>query len=515
MRLLLLEPRDSAYAARIERAAKDAGLTISFLDSLEATPPEAALIGVGPSVRDPLQMARHLRAISSEALLVFFVASSSARDGLHAELVRDPFLYPRYELIELPANARQLASRIGTVVATIERQLHASPGNRRDRRARPASGSRQPTSPGAQQDVTSVLAHAPDAIFSTDVACRVLTWNEASQRLFGFNAQAALGRTVEIIAAPGVPDDSPRQLDTVLSRVFASNAPQYAQVVCATEAGDVLNVSVSIAPIRDAGGDVVGASVIARDDSEYQRVEEALRQANRQKDEFLAIMSHELRTPLTSILGYTDMLLRGLSGPLPPLTNKYIGNVRSAGDRLLELVNGLLDYTRLEAGVERLELQAVDVSRVVGQVVQHFQSQAKAKGIELRLAIARGVAARIEADEEKLTHVLRSYIGNALKFTPDAGWVAVYVGPDPQARDGVRVSVVDSGIGMADEQIKRVWERFYQGDASLTRPYGGMGLGLSIARHLVTLHGGTVGAESAGPGRGSTFWFTLPLRHSS
>ena len=515
VRLLLLEPRDSAHAARIEHAAKDAGLSISFLDSLEATPSEAALVGVGPSVRDPLQMARHLRAISSEALLVFFVGSSSARDTLHAELVRDPFLYPRYELIELPANARQLASRIGTVVATVERQLHASPGTRRDRRARPVSGSRQPNSPGAQQDVTSVLVHAPDAIFSTDVACRLLTWNAASQGLFGFNPQAALGRTVEILAVPDIPDDSTRQLGTVLSRVFASNASQHAQVVCATEAGDVLNVSVSIAPIRDARGDVVGASVIARDDSEYQRVEEALRQANRQKDEFLAIMSHELRTPLTSILGYTDMLLRGLSGPLPPLTNKYIGNVRSAGDRLLELVNGLLDYTRLEAGVERLEIQPVDLSRIVGQVVQHFQSQAKAKGIELRLAIARGVAARIEADEEKLTHVLRSYIGNALKFTPDAGWVAVYVGPDPGARDAARVSVVDSGIGMADEQVKRVWERFYQGDASLTRPYGGMGLGLAIARHLVTLHGGTVGAESAGPGRGSTFWFTLPLRHST
>jgi PAS domain S-box-containing protein len=515
VRLLLLEPRDSAYASRIENAAKDAGLNVSFLDSLEATPIEAPLIGVGPSARDPMQMARHLRAICSEALLVFFAASSSAVDALRAELVRDPFLYPRYELIELPASPRQLATRIGTVVATVERQLHSSPGTRRDRRARPKSNSRQSTSLGAQQDVTSVLAHAPDAIFSTDTACRVLTWNEASQRLFGFRAQAALGRAIEILAVPEIPADSTRQLCTVLRRVFVSNAPEHTQVLCATRAGEVLNVSASIAPIRDARGDVVGASVIARDDSEYQRVEEALREANRQKDEFLAIMSHELRTPLTSILGYTDMLLRGLSGPLPPLTNKYIGNVRSAGDRLLELVNGLLDYTRLEAGVERLELQPVDVSRVVGQVVQHFQAQARSKGIELRLAIAKGVAARIEADEEKLTHVLRSFIGNALKFTPDAGWVAVYVGPDPEVRELVRVSVVDSGIGMADEQIARVWERFYQGDASLTRAYGGMGLGLSIARHLVTLHGGTVGAESAGPGRGSTFWFTLPLRHSS
>jgi signal transduction histidine kinase len=206
------------------------------------------------------------------------------------------------------------------------------------------------------------------------------------------------------------------------------------------------------------------------------------------------------------------MLLRGLSGPLAPLANKYVGNVRSAGDRLLELVNGLLDYTRLEAGVERLQTRPVDLLRIVGQVVQQFQGHAQSKGIDLRLAVARGVAARIEADEEKLVHVLRNYLGNALKFTPAGGWIAAYVGPDPQVRDSVRVSVVDSGIGMRNEQIGRVWERFYQGDASLTRPYGGIGLGLSIARHLVALHGGTVGAESGGPGKGSTFWFTLPLR---
>jgi signal transduction histidine kinase len=107
--------------------------------------------------------------------------------------------------------------------------------------------------------------------------------------------------------------------------------------------------------------------------------------------------------------------------------------------------------------------------------------------------------------------VLRSLLGNALKFTPEGGWIAVSVDRDPAARDMVRVSVADSGVGLRDEQLPRVWERFYQGDASLTRPYGGMGLGLSIARHLVTMHGGTVGAESRGPGLGSTFWFSLPL----
>jgi signal transduction histidine kinase len=185
--------------------------------------------------------------------------------------------------------------------------------------------------------------------------------------------------------------------------------------------------------------------------------------------------------------------------------------VRAAGDRLLELVNGLLDYTRLEAGVERLELRPVDLSRVVSHVVEQCQGHARSKQLDLRVAGGKEVAARVHADEEKLTHVVRSMLANALKFTPEGGSVSVSIGPDPDTPESVRVAIADSGIGMRSDIVPHVWERFYQGDASLTRPYGGMGLGLSIARHLVTLHGGTVGATSRGPGLGSTFWFTLPL----
>jgi signal transduction histidine kinase len=227
-------------------------------------------------------------------------------------------------------------------------------------------------------------------------------------------------------------------------------------------------------------------------------------------------MSHELRTPLTSILGYTDMVLRGLSGPLAPLTNKYVANVRLAGDRLLELVNGLLDYTRLEAGVERLQMQRVDLAHVVSQIVRLCESSAQSKQLQLSLAIEGD--ASVDADEERVSHVFRSMLTNALKFTPDGGSIRVRVAPDAEsgAQPGaVRVSITDSGIGMRPEQVDRVWERFYQGDASLTRPYGGMGLGLSIARHLVSLHGGRVGAKSRGPGHGSTFWFSIPKRQSS
>src|SRR5207247_844084 len=149
--------------------------------------------------------------------------------------------------------------------------------------------------------------------------------------------------------------------------------------------------------------------------------------ANRHKDEFLAIMSHELRTPLTSIMGYTDMLLRGLSGPLGPMTNRYVGNVRTAGDRLLELVNGLLDYTRLEAGVERLELKPVDISRIVAQAVATAQGIAKSKSIDLQVDVDKTVPTRVQADEERLSHVMRNFLNNAVKFTPDGGQVNVNV----------------------------------------------------------------------------------------
>jgi PAS domain S-box-containing protein len=510
--LLLLEAADSTYRERIEHAAREAGLVVQRLDNLEAAPADAPLIGVGPSVTDPLQVARALRQRGGHALLVFFTRSSSARDALRAELIRDPFIYPRYELIEVPANAHQLAARMGRVIAQVERQSHAR-ATARPRRLRPRqSAARLQGSAFGEQYLTSILAHASDAIFSTDDAGRILTWNEASERLFGFTADEVREQPVSFLDGSAA---SIMQLGLLASQVLDSGEAEHAQLTCRSRTGSLVQVSVSVAPVREVQGALVGLSVVARDDSKYQRIEEALRVANRQKDEFLAIMSHELRTPLTSILGYTDMLLRGLSGPLPPLTNKYIGNVRSAGDRLLELVNGLLDYTRLEAGVERLELRPVDLSRVVGQEVQHFQAQAQSKAIDLRLAVGIGVAARVNADEDKLTHVLRGMLNNALKFTPDRGWVAVHLGPDPDEPDSVRVSVADSGIGMRDEVVPRVWERFYQGDASLTRPYGGMGLGLSIACHLVTLHGGTVGAMSNGPGTGSTFWFSLPLGSAS
>jgi PAS domain S-box-containing protein len=505
--LVLLEARDSPFWPRIEHAAREAGLSVELVQATHEIPRQAAVVGVGPSVRDPLHVARYLRRVGAQPLLLLFCGSRSACDTLQAELVRDPFVYPRYELIQLPDSPRQLASRMGRVVAQVKRQYSHSVSTRPRRRRARAAQPQSSVGIGSEHFLAQILEQANDAIFSTDPNGRVTSWNTAAQRLFGFEARAVLGLQLDLLNVPQAAGDD--QLAAVVRRVLVTGTPEQRQLTGRTPAGGTAPVAVSVAPVRDGQGTLLGLSVVARDNTDYRRMEEALRDANRQKDEFLAIMSHELRTPLTSILGYTDVLLRGLSGPLAPLTNKYIGNVRAAGDRLLELVNGLLDYTRLEAGVERLDLQPVDLPVLVSQTIEHCENSAKRKGIDLQLVVAK--VDRVDADRGKLTHVVRNLLSNAVKFTPVGGLVSVRVGPDPEANDAVRVSVADSGIGLQEEQVPRVWERFYQGDASLTRPYGGMGLGLSIARHLVALHGGRVGATSRGPGMGSTFWFSLPL----
>jgi PAS domain S-box-containing protein len=334
----------------------------------------------------------------------------------------------------------------------------------------------------------------------------------AAARLFGYPAEAAIGQPIAFLddpepAAGGRGSGS--GLRAMAERVLGTGTPEQGDATCRRADGSRITVALSIAPVRSPEAELLGLSVIARDNSDQRRAAEALREANRQKDEFLAIMSHELRTPLTSILGYTDMLLRGLGGPLGPKTARYVGNVRTAGDRLLELVNGLLDFTRLEAGREQIEVRPISLVHEVEAAVERADLSARAK--EIRLDVRTDPAAdRVLADPEKLQHVLASYLTNAIKFTPTDGTVCVEVALDPQHPEEALVRVSDSGIGLRNDQLGRVWERFYQGDASLTRPYGGMGLGLSIARHLVQLHGGRVGVDSPGPGRGSTFWLSLP-----
>src|SRR5438132_2482858 len=238
---------------------------------------------------------------------------------------------------------------------------------------------------------------------------------------------------------------------------------------------------------------------------------EALREADRLKDEFMAVVSHELRTPLTAISGYSDILLRKLSGPLNDRQERQVVGVRDASRRLLALINDLLDVSKLEAGTIDLRLSALDPRNVVERAAAGVRVIGTTKGVSVRVRESVGSLPLLRADEERLHQILANLLINAIKFTPEGGSVWISAGEQAGATGPeVVFCVEDTGVGLAPGQLARVWERFYQAESSATRRFGGAGLGLSIVRSLVELHGGRVEAVSAGVGRGSTFSVYLP-----
>jgi two-component system sensor histidine kinase BarA len=243
---------------------------------------------------------------------------------------------------------------------------------------------------------------------------------------------------------------------------------------------------------------------------------ERLQEADRVKSNFLATVSHELRTPLTSVIGYSEMLLEGIAGELNDEQREYVRTVMEKGDQLLQLITGILDISRMEAGEMRIDKSPVDLDEVVSIALSTIAPHARRKRLSLHCTVPPGLPL-VLGDRDKIRQVLLNLLGNAVKFTPEGGRVevAAEVGPlkpslpgDP-AR-GVRVWVHDSGIGVPPQHHQRVFDPFFQVDNTSTREYGGTGLGLSIVKRLVEAHGGAVWVDSE-PGRGSTFSFTIPL----
>jgi signal transduction histidine kinase len=243
---------------------------------------------------------------------------------------------------------------------------------------------------------------------------------------------------------------------------------------------------------------------------EVQRTLTQLQALDRMKTDFLNAISHELRTPLAPILGYTEILLGGGMGSLPVNAVRGVQAIADSGKRLLNLIESLLAFIRLDQGAMALKREPTDVSALLLSVADAFRARAAERKLTLQVATSDGLPS-VSADPQELTMALNHLLDNAIKFTPAGGAITAGArhGTGEDGQPGVEIMVQDTGIGIPPEQHEKIFERFYQADSSLTRQYGGVGIGLAVVKQTIEAHGSHVTVESE-PGKGSTFRFTLP-----
>jgi len=229
--------------------------------------------------------------------------------------------------------------------------------------------------------------------------------------------------------------------------------------------------------------------------------------ASRHKSEFLANMSHELRTPLNAIIGFSEVLQSGMAGPLDEKQREFVGDIRDSGKHLLSLINDILDLSKIEAGKMELDVARFDLRSAIDNAMTLVRGRADRHGVHLEANVASDVT-DYEGDERKFKQIVLNLLTNAVKFTPEGGTVSLAAA---RSNGAYEVSVKDTGIGIAAEDQEKIFEEFQQVGVASARKAEGTGLGLTLTRRLVELHGGRIRVASA-PGQGSTFTFTLPIR---
>ena len=355
----------------------------------------------------------------------------------------------------------------------------------------------------------AIIQGSDDAIVSKTVDGIITSWNQGAERIFGYSAQEAIGQPMLML----FPEDRLAEERAILDRIRQQHKVPSFETVRRCKDGRLIDISVTLSPILDAQGEVVGASKIARDISERKRnhelqvAKDRAEQAAAARSAFLANMSHELRTPMNSVLGFTHLLL---DTPLSDEQRKYLNTVHSSASSLLRLLNDILDSAKLDKGALELELADFDLLALLRELEDSYALTARQKGVAFKVQCAPEVKAHYRGDSLRVRQVLTNLLGNAVKFT-ERGEVELSVaeeGQGPQQR--MHFSVKDTGIGMTPEQLRRIFDPFTQADASMSRRFGGTGLGTTISKQLVDLMGGRIWVESE-PGRGSVFHVLLPL----
>jgi PAS domain S-box-containing protein len=354
--------------------------------------------------------------------------------------------------------------------------------------------------------LAAIVSSSDDAIVSKDLNGVIQTWNQGAEKIFGYTAEEAVGRSITML----IPEDRLGEETEVLSRVRAGLSVQHFETIRRRKDGSFVNISLTVSPVRTPDGEIIGASKIARDVTEQRRLRAEADEASRMKDEFLAVLSHELRTPLNTVLGYARMLKRDDDRLTGDLRERALGALERNAEALTKLVHDVLDTSRIVTGKLRLTIKDCPIERVLADAIDTVAPAAEAKEISIDLRAGRNLVVR--GDRDRLQQVLWNLLSNAIKFTAPGGTIMIQA---ERRQNAVAITVTDTGIGIAAEHLPFVFQRFWQAHTGASRDYGGLGIGLALTRHLVELHGGTIAVESAGVGRGATFTVVLPAAAQS
>jgi len=349
--------------------------------------------------------------------------------------------------------------------------------------------------------------------------------NRMAEQLFGYTREEMLGLTVEALVPEAARSAHERHRARYLSHPVTRPMGSGLKLEARRKDGSHFPVEISLSSVRSGTGFRV--TTIIRDITERRQMEDRLRateekyirelelrnreaeRANQLKTEFLGNMSHELRSPLHTVIGFTQLLAEEKEGPLNEKQKRFLSHIQNDSLHLLDLINDLLDLSKIEAGRLELRYEAFPIDAVIAEALSSVRPRATAKSLEIETDIS--IATPVYADRLRFKQILHNLLTNAIKFTPDGGSVRVQAA----GRGGfAEISVRDTGIGIPDDQQQAVFDKFYQVRAGIQGGHEGTGLGLAITKRLVDQHGGNISLKSE-PGNGTCFTFTIPFERSS
>jgi PAS domain S-box-containing protein len=354
----------------------------------------------------------------------------------------------------------------------------------------------------AQARLAAIVESSDDAIVSKTLQGIIKTWNKGAERIFGWTADEVIGKPITII----IPPDRLQEEPVILSRIQAGERVDHFQTIRVTKDGRKINISVTISPVRDETGRIIGASKIARDITEQKRLQRELEEAkesaeaaNRAKDHFLSVLSHELRTPLTPVLAAVSLIEQDPA--VPREFAEQLRMIRRNVETEARLVDDLLDLTRIARGKVQLHPEVLDAHAIIRHVIGMFDAEAEAKGLTVALAL-RARQSQVWADPGRFQQVLLNLVSNAVKFTPQDGTITIRTSNE---NGTIKIEISDTGVGIEADVLPRLFRPFEQGERTVTRQFGGLGLGLSIVKSLVEMHKASISAVSEGKDKGATF----------